>query len=554
MQIKLLKFKNFNSFGAEYTTIDFSQVSGLTLLYGQNGTGKSTISEVITFALYGKTPTKKKINSIVNRFNGNLETEIHLHSKNRDIRIIRNLDPDLFEVYEDGVLLDQAYKKNKQQYLENEVYGINYDIFNNIISLSVSDFKSFSKRLSASDKQTIIDRIFGIEFITNMFILNKENISKKKEQINLLQNSLNELNKIIDDTQAKINENKERLLVENEDKRTQFNDLVLILENSIQLIKNDVISLVEKKKGFEQKLHNANITHTKIQSELTNINKKIKLYNSQKCPTCNSDLTTQVHLDYLKSITDLKNEYTEKEEEYLSFHDAINERINLLQTDINNHKVKIDQETKKLFETKVKLESLDKNDMFNELEELIQTTIDRANNYNTQLSVTNSEMQILKIVHDVLHENGIKRVLFNRIMPSFNQEIKTILNKLGVNFRIEIDNKFNTEITYLGKEIPIDTLSTGQLKKIDIAIILTFIKILKTKYYTLNILFLDEVFSSMDTEGRYGILTLLKDLSENYSINIFVVNHSEMPSEMFDFKIEAQMKDNFSFINIEKII
>ena len=554
MRIEKVTFKNFNGFGDQYYTIDFNNVNGLMLLYGLNGSGKTTILEVITFAIYGRIPNKKKAENVVNRYNKNLETEIDISAKNRTIKIKRNLSPDLFEIYENGKPLDYAYKKSKQKYLENEILGIPYDIFNNIVSLSISDFKSFTKRLSAKDKQNIVDRIFGIEFISKMYLINKEKISEKRNEINLLNKSISELNLILNETQEKINNKIKINESKIESEKTEYSELLNEVNNSLKSLTSDLSKLTEEKEKFTSKLQDANTSYLQLESELKVINKNIKLYNNNQCPTCKGDLTTDDHKNHLAELKEQKLKYEEKVNEFNEFHNNINKKINETQLKIDNFNKNINIENNKLFEIQFKLSQLNKTQESDDLQVIVQETASKIKKYNNENQLIGNELQILRILNEILNENGVKRVLLSRIIPSFNLEVKKILDSLGINFKVNINDKFVTTITHLGKEVPIDTLSTGQLKKIDIAIILTFIKILKTKFSSLNILFLDEIFASVDIEGRYGILTILKDLSDKYNINILVVNHSEMPSELFCFNLKTSVKDNFSELEIEKIM
>lgn len=554
MRIEYLKFKNFNSFGDEYVEIDFTKTSGFILLYGMNGTGKSTISDAITFALYGKVPSKKKIQNLVNRYNGNLETEIHVKLPNRKIIIKRNQDPELFEIFDNGNSIDYAYKKNKQKYLENEILGITYEIFNNIISLSVSDFKSFTKRLSVKDKRNIVDRVFGIEFITKMHALNRDSITSKRNSIAIINKSIQELSLVLRETKSKLNQKKKQNTIESKQKRIDFNRIITEAKSSISSIEEQLSDLTKTKRDFETRLQQGNIKYAKLESEINTLNKKIKLYNNKKCPTCNSDLTTSLHTEHLNELKRNLEFYRKKDAEYHQFHKRLSKDIQDITSQIQEYNSNINIENNKLIESQIKLTELGNEDGFEDLKKIIEETTSKITVYKEENLKVNNDIQVLKIVNDILSENGVKRVLFNRIIPAFNKEVKNILDKLGINFKISIDNKFNTSISYLGQDVPIDTLSTGQLKKIDIGIILTFIKILKTKFSNLNILFLDEVFSSIDVEGRYGILGILKELSEKYNLNVIVVNHSEMPSELFDYQIKTSLKDNFSHIEIEEIV
>jgi ABC-type Mn2+/Zn2+ transport system ATPase subunit len=117
---------------------------------------------------------------------------------------------------------------------------------------------------------------------------------------------------------------------------------------------------------------------------------------------------------------------------------------------------------------------------------------------------------------------------------------------MGLPFNVKLDDSFNAEITQFGMEVEHDTLSTGESKLTNICILISYLMLIRTKRH-FNILFLDEVFSSVDMDNIDKILLLLKDFSEKYNINIFVVHHALMNKEYFDRIIEIK-KNVFSEI------
>ena len=554
MKIEYIKFRNFNSFGSEWTTIDFNRTNGLILLYGINGTGKSTISNAIIFALYGRVPERKKIRNIINRYNENLETEIVISVKNRTIKINRGLAPDMFEIYENNQLIDNAHKKDKQVYLEEEVYGISYDIFKSIISISISDFKSFTKKIKPSDKRDIIDKIFGIEIISQMYLLNKEKMAGFKNEYKLLENSTNELNSILQSADIKIKQTQEKLSSENKQKAKEYSIQLESLNKLSTELQTNINNKKIKQDEFVIKLNNANIAYTTLKHKLNETTKAIELYKNNQCPLCMSDLHTPEHITHVAELNKQKTYLINKEAEYNTFHESINNIINEHTKEINSLRVEFKSISTKYLNYKFELESIDNAQVDDNLTKIVEETQAKINNYNDVSIKLNDEMRILKVINEILNENGVKRIIISKIIPAFNKQVKSVLDNFGINFKVQLDEKFNTEISELDKIIPIDTLSTGQLKKIDIAIILTFIKIFKTKYTDLNLLFLDEVFSSIDNEGRYGIISTLKDLSTEFKINTFVVNHSEMPSELFNYTIETSLQEKFSKIDVNEVI
>ena len=160
MKVLSVEFKNIASYGNKTQKLEFKEDSAeLYLTLGKNGNGKTTIANAIVFGLYGKVEGVK-MGDLPNRINKNLWVKIHVKSKNLDVVIERGLAPNKFTVIVNGVEYDRAGKRGVQEYLEEEVYGIPYHVFKNIIILSINDFKSFLT-MSPSDKKQIIDRMFG---------------------------------------------------------------------------------------------------------------------------------------------------------------------------------------------------------------------------------------------------------------------------------------------------------------------------------------------------------------------------------------------------------
>jgi DNA repair exonuclease SbcCD ATPase subunit len=125
---------------------------------------------------------------------------------------------------------------------------------------------------------------------------------------------------------------------------------------------------------------------------------------------------------------------------------------------------------------------------------------------------------------------------------------------MHIPYIVRFNNNFDCEIYSLGELISYKTLSRGQKKKIDFIIIISFIKLLKTKYPSLNILFLDELFSSIDGEGIYEIIKILRSVVKDNSLHTLIINHSELPIEFFDKKFLVEFDGGFSKLLIEDIV
>ena len=174
-----------------------------------------------------------------------------------------------------------------------------------------------------------------------------------------------------------------------------------------------------------------------------------------------------------------------------------------------------------------------------ELEEKKSTSNDKA-------SVCKDKELYYKELNRIFGEDGVKKSIISGIIKPINHFISENIKKMGIPFEVKLDETFSAEIKQFGTSIETDSLSTGENKRVNIAILIAYLKLIRTKKF-INILFLDEVFSSIDIEGIDSILSLLKSFANDYNINIFVVHHAVLNQEMFD-RILRINKDVFSSI------
>ena len=174
MRLKKISWRNFKSYSNILTEIPFTNNSSLNLIIGENGTGKSSISEVITYTLYGKIDNIKN-SDIPNRINKNFYSKIELDCDGHELIIERGLNPSIFEIHIDGKRIDTAGKTTVQQMIEENYLKIPYSVWINTVMLSINDFKSLIS-LNAADKRNIIDKIFGFTIYNQLGKLTKDEL------------------------------------------------------------------------------------------------------------------------------------------------------------------------------------------------------------------------------------------------------------------------------------------------------------------------------------------------------------------------------------------
>ena len=554
MKIKNIEWRNVASYGNKIQKLELTEKTGLIQVVGENGVGKSTISDVITFGLYGKLEGKK-LKDIPNRSNKNSWMKISFEQDGKTYEVERGLEPSLFQLSIDGSIYDQAGKNNVQDYLSDDILKIPYYVFNNTISLSINDFKSFLK-MSTADKKLIIDKIFGFYILNEMRDVLKEESKSIKSSIDRLSGeifatgrSIAASQKELEELQQKIIENSGNEIEKNKDQLENYKSL-------LQLHTDRIKSFRTKENEVNKSVTTSYEKYSDLVSKMKELDTKINLYNQDKCPTCSSDLSTEFHKSIFDDLCKLKEKYQEDIKVLKSnYEDAKKAQNKITETknDLFSKGSKIETGIKTL-QNKIKdLKTAKNNDEANSIRKLLSQANEDLTVFNQEKSSFEEKQGWIKTLDEVLSEKGVKQLAIKSILPSLNNEILNTLLSLHLPYKVVFNEEFNAQIFHLGEEISPQTLSTGEMKKVDFAVLIAVIKLMKIRFSSVNILFLDEIFSSVDPDGVHSILTTLRKLSDDLNMNIFVINHAPMPTEIFDYKIEISKKNNFSDILFEKL-
>ena len=554
MRIKKIEWKNFSSYGNRKQTVELPDDPGLFQIFGENGAGKTTILQVISFCLYGKVEGKK-LGSIPNRINGNTWTRVEfIGIGNRNVIVERGLEPSFFNLTVDQIPYDQSGKINAQEYLTEDLIGIPYYVFNNTLSLSINDFKSFIK-MKPDDKRAIVDKIFGFHVLNQMREALKSQSKKVKEELDGLNGSLRATEKSLEQSNLEmeslllqIEENSKDQIVSLNESLEKFKDLQIIHSKKIQEFKEIESSMI-------QLISNSNSEFIYAKSEIENLEKRLKLYSYDKCPTCESRLDTESHSliknslneertkAYLKMDGCKKNldEAKIKEKEILSKRSDLQDKGNKIQIKINEIIREIE-----------KISSKDSDSQVSSLRRILEKLENDKSNLSADVFKTGEKSLWIKRMDDILGEKGVKQMAIKTILPSLNSEILDLIREMCIEHQVVFDEEFKATLYHMGAEIPSETLSTGEMKKMDFIVLIAIMKLMKMKFSTINVVFLDELLSSVDPEGISSILKILRRSSSEMGLNIFIMNHAPMPHEFFDWKLEVSKSNKFSSVSIER--
>jgi DNA repair exonuclease SbcCD ATPase subunit len=563
-----IRWKNFLSTGNAFTEIDLTRSTN-TLIIGQNGAGKSTILDALTFGLFGKPFRKINKPQLLNSINNaNAVVEIEFTIGKKKYKVVRGMKPNIFEIYCDNVLVNQDAKaKDYQEHLEKFIIKLNYKSFTQVVVLGSASFVPFMQ-LSAADRRTIIEELLDIGIFSSMNVLLKNKLSSLKDQQR--DNDYNQklIIEKINLQKQNIEENKKNHLVEIDKKLKEVADndaYVNKVTKDIKLIQKHIEQLTNKIVD-ESSVKNKNTKILTLQSKfgdsVRKLDKEISFYEmNDNCPTCHQNITTETkekNISEKKSkISEIKDAKQKLEIELSNVETRLNEIVNIQKhiSDHNSEIVKLNTQVTSInkYNAKVlkEIEELKNrstsDDVDNEKLVALNAEYGSTKYLAEQLSI---DKQYYEFASTLLKDTGIKTKIIKQYLPVMNKLINKYLTamdffvnfNLNENFEETIKSRHRDEFSYA-------SFSEGEKMRIDLALLFTWRQVAKMKNsVNTNLLILDEVFdSSLDGVGTEEFLKLLNSLDTK--TNVFVISHKgDQLFDKFRTIIRFTKKNNFSQI------
>lgn len=552
MKIQEFSFRNICSYGNKLQTFKFTDEPRLILVQGKNGSGKSSISDALTVSIYGKSAIRKT-KEIPNRINKNAYTQIKFVTGNGQlIDIERGIEPNFSKVSIDGVEYNLPDKRRVDEFIEDELTKIPFNVFSNTISLSVNDFKSFVK-LSPADKRQIIDKIFGLDIVNDMSKVAKEESKKIKGEILPLESAIASNQRLLTSSISQLEALKSEIKTSNDAKITELNSTLDQLLNDKKTAHTEASSFSGKISEIRQSIRTEQEKLSTVRANISEIQKKLDIYNKNKCPHCLSDLTDEVHSQIKDKLVAKKTEQESAFPEISNIIKAHEKALSEVESESSEAKEKYYQIEAQI--TAVKREVSELSRQGNQtsdkhLTEVINNIKVEIQSANSSLSERNEKLKVSQEMEMILSDNGMKKMLMSQIIPLLNKKILKTAKVLEFKFAFEFDLEFNPIITHLGMQVSPDSLSAGEQKKMNLIVLLCILELIKLKHNKVNLLFLDEVFSSLDVDSIFRVVDLLKTFAKKYGMTVFVISHDPLPEEYFDTKIQVENTDHFSDLKI----
>jgi DNA repair exonuclease SbcCD ATPase subunit len=565
INFKLLKYKNFLSTGNYWTEVALDRTSH-TLVVGNNGSGKSTMLDALTFTLFGKAFRDINKPQLLNSINlKDCVVEVFFDIGSKSYRIVRGLKPNVFEIYCDNKLVNQdAASRDYQEYLEKFILKLNYKSFTQIVILGSASFVPFMQ-LSTADRRSIIEDLLDIQIFSTMNTVLKDNLSVNKADIVDNKYMIEKKTESYDIQEAHIQKNSrdndhriQELNADIQKSLLQIEGLNLKTTQVMSEVK-DLQAKIQNKGEIEANVKKLNQYEGQIQTNLSIANKHLTFFKtSDDCPTCKQNINEEFKHEQIKELeTKIEQSKTglsvaeRKAEEYQKKLDYIQSTLN----DIQKKQIIINTNNTSVSSVNAYINSLNKQIAeFNTVkEDLIQET-EKLNNLKVELKQLDDRKKELletksyyEVASSLLKDTGIKTRIIKQYIPIINKTVNKYLSALDFFVNFNLDETFKETIKSRHRDdFSYASFSEGEKQRIDMALMLTWRHIAKMKNSTnTNLLILDEVFdSSLDANGTEYLMSILHLLSDT---NLFVISHKgDILQDKFRSVIEFEKINNFS--------
>lgn len=565
---KAIRWKNFLSTGNYFTSIDITK-RPTTLIAGENGAGKSTVLDALTYCLFGKSFRGTNIPQLINSVNDkDCIVEIGFEIGENEYLVRRGHKPKIFEIYKNGKLIDQnSNAKDYQTMLEEQILKMSYRSFCQVIVLGSSNYVPFMK-LSTADRRAVVETLLDIDIFSAMNTIIKSRLSQSKD-------SIKDIDYKVDIVRTKI-ETQEKLI---KDIQSRSDDAIEAHQSEIQISEEDIDRIekeIESIEGKIEKLLDVSQGKTEVQTEITDtkasirdskrdtkaIKESIEFYETNDtCPACSQKIDAD-HKD--KMISGMKDTIDQQNKNQKTLQGKLDDAsarleevekvlsaIRVFEEEIRTRKGNITSTKKYISKLKTDIERTitERGKIEEDKEEMKKLAVEGKDLVCERMRLLRDKNNY-EVASILLKDTGIKAKIIKHYLPIMNRLINQYLKSMEFFVTFELDENFNETIKSRHRdEFSYHNFSEGERLRIDLSLLLAWREVATLRNSTnCNLLILDEVFdSSLDAVGTDEFLKILKGFGKNN--NIFVISHkSDQLHDKFDGTIRFEKKNNFSKI------
>jgi DNA repair exonuclease SbcCD ATPase subunit len=563
---KTIRYKNFLSTGNSFTEVELNK-NNTTLIVGENGAGKSTILDALSFALYNKPFRKVNKPQLLNSINKkDLIVELEFDIGSSMYKIIRGLKPNIFEMYSNGKLLSQdAASRDYQEVLEKQILKLNHKSFCQVVVLGSASFVPFMQ-LTAASRREVIEDLLDIQIFSTMNSLLKEKINTNNSTIMEVEyqyDLTSEKIKMQHEHIIALQKNNEEQIEKYRQELKQITDRIDAEKIQVDDTEQQILALsqqVEDQEQVNSKQNKLQVLEGQLNDKLAKLEKEINFFNSHdNCPTCKQGIDDTFKCETVSTKQNQFQETTDGIDQIRKEIQKIQKRIaeiasvlsqistsNIQKITHLNNITGLVQQCKKIAKDISELQTksddfIINDDRMKELELLIDQQVE-------QKSDLLKDKEAYTIASVILKDNGIKARIIKQYIPVINKLINKYLSAMDFFVQFELNENFDETIkSRFRDEFSYASFSEGEKMRINLAILFTWRAIAKLRNSaSTNLLIMDEVLDgSLDSNGTDEFLKILNNLTQD--TNTFIISHKvDQLVDKFSNVIKFAKIKNFS--------
>ena len=494
IKFEKIRWKNFLSTGNTFTEIDLIQHK-TNLIVGNNGTGKATILDALTFALYNRAFRKISRSQLINTVNErDTVVEIEFSILSKEYKIIRGVKPGIFEIWVDGRMQDQFPNAiDQQKYLEENILKLNYKSFTQTVILGSATFVPFMQ-LNAPNRRDIVEDLLDIKIFSSMGNILKDRVRENNDLVKQLSIKKDMIQDKIEMQKEFISDLDKRGREKIKEKQHKVAQLLTLSENlQKENVKNQKTIDTDLQKEAES-LSKSNATikklssvRSKLQQKMQNLTEDHKFFKENSvCPTCDQDIEEQFRLNKIGDIedkarelnqaySDLKSSIAEEQSKDKRFAE-VSSMISELNNGISTNNTKITEYQRQTSEleseiqrttSQIKNRTSETGKLKGLEDELLSCEEERGKETETKT--------YLEFAQSLMRDTGVKSKIIKRYLPMMNKQINMYLQRMDfyVNFTLDEDFKEHVQ-SPIHESFSYDSFSEGEKMRIDLALLFTW--------------------------------------------------------------------------------
>jgi DNA repair exonuclease SbcCD ATPase subunit len=562
IKIKELTVKNFMSVGNQTQAVNFDREQ-LTLVLGENldqggddsgsrnGTGKTTIVNALSYALYGVALTNIKKDNLINKINnkGMLVT-LAFDKDSTSYRIERGRKPNVLKFFindqeQEGEESDDAQGDMRETQKDlDDILGMSHDMFKHIVALNTYTEPFLS--MKANDQRVIIEQLLGITLLSEKAETLKELVRQTKDAIIQDNADIEAIKRSNDKIQLSIDSLTTRQAAWN---NQRDNDVEKIGRAIIELENVDITAELEvhaqlktyleksaKLKSLNKERATLESATAQAEKSLTKYTKELESLANKTCHACEQDLHDHKH----EELSAKAKEHLEEAQKYLDKVTSDLSKIVIEVAAIGDISARPDtyydtveealkhQNNLKTLETNLVIKAGEHDPYQEQIDDLRNTALQEINwDKVNQLTLLKEHQEfLLKLLTS--KDSFIRKKIIDQNLAYLNNRLTFYLDKMGLPHTVVFQNDLNVEITQLGQDLDFDNLSRGERNRLILGLSWAFRDVWESLYQNINLLFVDElVDNGLDASGVENALAVLKKMARERKKNIFLISHKD---------------------------